>query len=93
MKKLYDFIGAGMDIMESVPCALVMVDLVDGHSVRCVIFCANLGGDADAIGAMAGAISGKRSLSTVNRVINSGFIDGLLMWIPVLDYLLLSLSV
>nr|WP_269149800.1 ADP-ribosylglycohydrolase family protein [Photorhabdus khanii] len=68
MKELYDFLGAGMDIMESVSCALVMVDLVDGHSVRCVIFCANLGGDADAIGAMAGAISGKRSLSTVDKM-------------------------
>ncbi|WP_422615851.1 ADP-ribosylglycohydrolase family protein [Photorhabdus cinerea] len=58
LKELYDFIGAGMDIMESVSCALAMVDLVDGYPVRCAIFCANLGGDADAIGTMAGAISG-----------------------------------
>ncbi|EKT61353.1 ADP-ribosylglycohydrolase family protein [Providencia sneebia] len=58
LKELYDFVGAGMDTIESIPCALAIVDLTNGDPVMCAKYCANLGGDTDTIGAMAGAISG-----------------------------------
>lgn len=61
LKELYDFIGAGMDTIESIPCALAIVDLTNGDPVMCAKYCANLGGDTDTIGAMAGAISGALS--------------------------------
>lgn len=61
LRVLYDFIGAGMDTIESIPCALAIVDVTNGDPVMCAKFCANLGGDTDTIGAMAGAISGALS--------------------------------
>lgn len=56
LKELCDFIGARMDIMESIFCALAMVDLLMVIRLGVRFFCADLGGDADAINAMVGAI-------------------------------------
>ncbi|WP_220267872.1 ADP-ribosylglycohydrolase family protein, partial [Enterobacter sp. Colony194] len=39
--------------IESVPCAIAMVELAQTDPNRCAILCANLGGDTDTIGAMA----------------------------------------
>ncbi|MCW2257035.1 ADP-ribosylglycohydrolase [Providencia alcalifaciens] len=61
LRVLYDFIGAGMDTIESIPCALAIVNVTNGDPVMCAKYCANLGGDTDTIGAMAGAISGALS--------------------------------
>lgn len=58
MSRVYDLIGTGTDIIESVPAAIAMVELAQTDPNRCAILCANLGGDTDTIGAMATAICG-----------------------------------
>lgn len=55
---LYQVIGAGTSTLESVACAVAMVELAQTDPQRCAILCANLGGDTDTIGAMATAICG-----------------------------------
>lgn len=77
---LYQVVGAGTSTIESVPCAIAMVELAQTDPNRCAILCANLGGDTDTIGAMATAICGaiqgveaidpalKQELDTVNQL-------------------------
>ena len=79
-EQLYQLIGAGTSTIQSVPCAIAMVELAGGDPNRCAILCANLGGDTDTIGAMATAICGaltgingiddglKRELDDVNQL-------------------------
>ena len=79
-EQLYQLIGAGTSTIQSVPCAIAMVELAEGCPNRCAILCANLGGDTDTIGAMATAICGaltgikgiddglKRELDDVNQL-------------------------
>ncbi|EIC6657074.1 ADP-ribosylglycohydrolase family protein, partial [Salmonella enterica] len=57
-EQLYQIIGAGTSTIESVPCAIAMVELANTDPNRCAVLCANLGGDTDTIGAMATAICG-----------------------------------
>ncbi|WP_432700163.1 ADP-ribosylglycohydrolase family protein [Kluyvera cryocrescens] len=57
-EQLYQLIGAGTSTIESVSCAIAMVELSQGDPNRCAVLCANLGGDTDTIGAMATAICG-----------------------------------
>lgn len=57
-EQLYQVVGAGTSTIESVPCAIAMVELAQTDPNRCAILCANLGGDTDTIGAMATAICG-----------------------------------
>ncbi|HAD41597.1 MAG TPA: ADP-ribosylglycohydrolase family protein, partial [Plesiomonas shigelloides] len=58
LDEVYDLIGSGMDVIESVPAAIAIVELAAGEPMRCAELCANLGGDTDTIGAMATAICG-----------------------------------
>ncbi|QTF06553.1 ADP-ribosylglycohydrolase family protein [Brenneria izadpanahii] len=58
MSRIYDLIGTGTEMIESVPAAIAMVELAQTDPNRCAILCANLGGDTDTIGAMATAICG-----------------------------------
>ena len=58
---IYDLIGSGMDVIESIPAALGIVELSEGDPMLCAQLCANLGGDTDTIGAMATAICGALS--------------------------------
>jgi ADP-ribosylglycohydrolase len=79
-EQLYQLVGAGTSTIESVPCAIAMVEMSQGDPNRCAILCANLGGDTDTIGAMATAICGalggisaidpalKRQLDDVNQL-------------------------
>jgi len=57
-EQLYQVVGAGTSTIESVPCAIAMVELAQTNPNRCAVLCANLGGDTDTIGAMATAICG-----------------------------------
>lgn len=78
--QLYQLVGAGTSTLESVACAVALVDLAGTDPNRCAILCANLGGDTDTIGAMATAICGalhgidgidpafKQELDAVNRL-------------------------
>ncbi|HDE3189690.1 TPA: ADP-ribosylglycohydrolase family protein [Staphylococcus aureus] len=56
---LYDVIGCGTSLTESVPTALAIAYFCKDPN-KCAIFCANIGGDTDTIGAMATAISGAK---------------------------------
>ncbi|MGK0703567.1 ADP-ribosylglycohydrolase family protein [Yokenella regensburgei] len=79
-EQLYQLVGAGTSTIESVPCAIAMVELAQTDPNRCAMLCANLGGDTDTIGAMATAICGalhgidaidptlKAELDTVNQL-------------------------
>lgn len=54
---LYDMFGATVNTVDSVPCAIAIAYYA--WDVRtCALMCANLGGDTDTIGAMAGGICG-----------------------------------
>lgn len=59
-QRIYDVIGCGTLTSEAVPAALAIAYYCkDPHD--CAIFCANIGGDTDTIGAMATAICGAKS--------------------------------
>ncbi|MEG0802944.1 MAG: ADP-ribosylglycohydrolase family protein [Citrobacter sp.] len=69
-EQLYQVVGAGTSTIESVPCAIAMVELAQTDPNRCAILCANLGGDTDTIGAMATAICGAlHGVSAINPVL------------------------
>ncbi|KEQ17115.1 hypothetical protein GZ78_14670 [Endozoicomonas numazuensis] len=55
---IYDNVGSGMDMIESIPAALALVELSSTEPTLCAKLAANLGGDTDTIGAMATAICG-----------------------------------
>lgn len=57
LQNLYDVVGAGLHMAESVPTALALAYYAR-TPLRCSQLCANLGGDTDTIGAMATAICG-----------------------------------
>ena len=57
LEKLYDIVGAGVNISESVPSAISIAYYAQDPN-RCAVLCANLAGDTDTIGAMATAICG-----------------------------------
>lgn len=55
---LYDLIGAGVAMTETAPVAIALVSHYDGDPMEVVRATANMGGDADTIGAIAGSIAG-----------------------------------
>ncbi|MGC6405892.1 ADP-ribosylglycohydrolase family protein [Bisgaard Taxon 45] len=57
LQKIYDIVGTGVQIIESVPAAIALAYYAQEPNV-CSYLCANLGGDTDTIGAMATAICG-----------------------------------
>lgn len=59
-KKIYDIIGTGVGIIESVPAAISVAYYAKDPN-KCCLLCANMGGDTDTIGAMATAICGAYS--------------------------------
>jgi len=77
---LYDYIGAGVAMPESAATALALVVMYNGNPLNTAYAAANMGGDCDTIGAIAGGIAGAYSgsgifpenivnqLSAVNKV-------------------------
>lgn len=57
LENIYNLIGAGVNISESVPAA-ISIAYYAFDVKKCALMCANLGGDTDTIGAMATAICG-----------------------------------
>ncbi|OON96108.1 MAG: hypothetical protein ATN32_00995 [Candidatus Epulonipiscium fishelsonii] len=57
LQKIYDIVGTGVNIIESVPAALAIAYYAKDPNISCLL-CANLGGDTDTIGAMSTAICG-----------------------------------
>ncbi len=58
MQAIYDYIGAGVQISETVPACLAILKMSGGDPVETVRIAANLGGDCDTIGAIAGSMAG-----------------------------------
>lgn len=58
LENLYEIIGAGVQISETVPTCLALAKIVNGNPVEAVLEAANLGGDCDTIGAITGAVCG-----------------------------------
>jgi len=65
MMNLYEMIGAGVAMTETVPVCLAMLKIGEGDPVECIKIATNLGGDCDTtasiVGAMSGAIGGINS--------------------------------
>ena len=55
---LYRYVGTDLLVAESVAAAFGLVALSRGDPMRAVVYAANLGGDTDTIGALAGAVCG-----------------------------------
>jgi ADP-ribosylglycohydrolase len=58
LQRVYDVVGTSVLTTESVPAALGVAVRAHGDPVRAAVLAANLGGDTDTIGAMAGGICG-----------------------------------
>jgi ADP-ribosylglycohydrolase len=69
--RVFDRLGTGVISQESVPAAFAVLKLAEGDAWKAAVIAANLGGDTDTIGAiagsMAGACAGYASLP-VNRI-------------------------
>lgn len=55
---LYNYVGVDMIVAESVAVAIGIVKLAEGDPVKAITYSANIGGDTDTIGAIAGSICG-----------------------------------
>jgi ADP-ribosylglycohydrolase len=53
-----DLLGTSVAAQESVPAAFAVLAIADGEPWRAAVLAANLGGDTDTIGAIAGAVAG-----------------------------------
>jgi ADP-ribosylglycohydrolase len=66
ISRVFDRLGTGVISQESVPAAFAVLKLAGGDAWKAAVIAANLGGDTDTIGAiagsMAGACAGYRSL-------------------------------
>jgi len=71
LQKIYDIVGTGVQIIESVPAA-ISVAYYARNPNHSAFLCANMGGDTDTIGAMATAICGA---FTGVSVIHSHYIE------------------
>jgi ADP-ribosylglycohydrolase len=55
---LYNYIGTGVATTEAVPSAIALVAYYEGDPWKVITAAANIGGDCDTVGAIAGGISG-----------------------------------
>ncbi|MDY7040927.1 MAG: ADP-ribosylglycohydrolase family protein [Chloroflexota bacterium] len=68
LQALYDYVGVDLTVVESVPTAFGLVELAEGDPMRAVTYAANVGGDTDTIGAVAGAVCGAlRGIGVIDR--------------------------
>ncbi|MFJ6985343.1 MULTISPECIES: ADP-ribosylglycohydrolase family protein [unclassified Streptomyces] len=58
LDQVCDLVGTSVASQESVPAAFAVLALADGDPWRACLLAANLGGDCDTIGAVAGAVGG-----------------------------------
>jgi ADP-ribosylglycohydrolase len=58
LKRLYEEIGTGMETIETIPTAFVIVELAKGDPLKAAQLSASLGWDTDTIGAISAAICG-----------------------------------
>lgn len=58
LDRIAEKIGTGVEARQSVPAAFAVLALAGGDAWRACVFAANLGGDTDTVGAIAGAVAG-----------------------------------
>lgn len=58
LDRIYNLVGTGLPIADSVPAAFAVLSLSEGDPAQCALLAANLGGDTDTIGSMATAVCG-----------------------------------
>ena len=58
VKLLYDYIGMGIEANEAVPSVIGIVKASDGETMKAIKAAVNIGGDADTIASMVGALCG-----------------------------------
>jgi len=58
MRNLYDIVGGGVQISETVPLCLAVFKMAHGNPVEAIEITTNLGGDCDTTGAIVGSICG-----------------------------------
>lgn len=84
VEALYDQIGADISSSDAIPTAIGLFAAGGGDPMKTITLTANMGGDTDTIGAMAGGIAGaytgiaafpKNILDTVERVNHLGLAD------------------
>lgn len=66
LRELYDIIGAGVQVSETVPTCLAITKLANGDVVEAIQIAVNLGGDCDTIAAITGSICG--AISGIERI-------------------------
>lgn len=55
---IYEDIGTGFEMLETIPAALGIIYHCGGSLNKAAVFCANVGGDTDTLGAICGAVCG-----------------------------------
>ncbi|MFF2524405.1 ADP-ribosylglycohydrolase family protein [Streptomyces liangshanensis] len=58
LDRIVDLVGTSVASQESVPAAFAVLTVAEGDPWRAALLAANLGGDSDTIGAIAGAVAG-----------------------------------
>lgn len=58
LERLYDEVGSGVEIIETIPCVFALIQLADGNPVKVAQYSAAIGWDTDTIGAISTAICG-----------------------------------
>jgi ADP-ribosylglycohydrolase len=61
IEDLYNIIGAGVQVSETVPTCLALFKLTEGDVIEAVQLATNLGGDCDTIAAIVGSMCGAYS--------------------------------
>lgn len=89
---IYEEIGTGFEMIETVPAALGIIYYCGGSLNKAVKFCANVGGDTDTLGAICGAVCGAFSqeieeewyhiLEKTNQIHFDELVDLILPWCP-----------
>jgi len=89
LRELYDLVGAGMAAHETAPTAFALVAWADGDPLVATLLAANLGGDGDTIGAIAGAVCGAQAgIESISPELLSVLenVNGLNFWKLAEDY-------
>lgn len=58
IRRIFDRVGTSVASQESVPAAFAVLKLAEGDAWKAAVIAANLGGDTDTIGAIAGSMAG-----------------------------------
>ena len=81
LQRLYEEIGTGMETIETIPSAFVIVELAQGDPLKAAQLSASLGWDTDTIGAISAAICGGMNPEEVNQLDFEQLTDDVLVFV------------